>query len=264
MEWFALSSKYYIDLDDEGVSEKAQTLLTRICGYIADNETSGYIAKSALKKLGLSSVSRRTDELIRERIIVETEDGLGYDVPAWFKWNEALERLVRKRKADRDRIAEKRRQSQNVARLSQNVAEPHRQLPKEITEVVEVSHVSSTREIDAPSIGSSELGPRCERHLTDPNPPPCRGCADARRTLEATAAQEAADWQRIKSEAARRRAELIQESIDECGMCDERGYFGTTVCNHDPNIVDTAKRGMAQVRAVLAKNAKQPAGKQSP
>ncbi|NKZ93743.1 hypothetical protein GS966_28890 [Rhodococcus hoagii] len=45
MEWFAMSSKFYIDLDDQGVSEAAQTLLMRVCGYIADNETGGYIAK---------------------------------------------------------------------------------------------------------------------------------------------------------------------------------------------------------------------------
>ncbi|MGC0364783.1 hypothetical protein ABH922_002767 [Rhodococcus sp. 27YEA15] len=256
MEWFALSSKYYIDLDDEGVSEKAQTLLTRICGYIADNETSGYIAKSALKKLGLSSVSRRTDELIRNRIIVETADGLGYDVPAWFKWNEALERLVRKRKADRDRIAEKRRHSQNVARQSQNVAEPHKQLHKEITEVVEVSHVSSAREIEPPP-PNLDLGPRCDQHLADPNPPACRGCADARRAVEESQRQAAVTAQRLKSSEARRRAELIQEAVDECDMCDERGYFGTTVCNHDPNIVETAQRGMALVRSVLAQSAQE-------
>ncbi|MBM4608175.1 hypothetical protein GS416_05800 [Rhodococcus hoagii] len=112
MEWFAMSSKFYIDLDDQGVSEAAQTLLMRVCGYIADNETGGYIAKSALKKLGLSRLSRRVDELIGERIMIETVDGSGYNVPAWPKWNGPLERQVKKRKADRERIAEKRAEAE--------------------------------------------------------------------------------------------------------------------------------------------------------
>lgn len=118
MDWFAMSSKFYLDLDDQGVSEAGQTLLMRICGYIADNETSGHIAKSALKKLGLTRLSRRIDELIREGLMIETADGLGYDIPAWPKWNGPLERLVNKRKADRERIAEKRSKDQNVARHS--------------------------------------------------------------------------------------------------------------------------------------------------
>lgn len=116
MEWFAQSSKFYIDLDDQGVSEAAQTLLMRACGYMADNETSGYLAKSALKKLGLSRVSRRVDELVRERIMIETVDSSGYDFPGWLKWNEPLERQVKKRKADRQRVAEKRASGGNVAR----------------------------------------------------------------------------------------------------------------------------------------------------
>lgn len=118
MEWFAFSSKFYLDLDDQGVSERAQMLLMRICAYIADNETSGYISEAATKKLGLTALSRRIDELLHERLITVSATKPGYEVPAWFKWNEALERLVRKRKADRERIAQKRSEGGNVARQS--------------------------------------------------------------------------------------------------------------------------------------------------
>lgn len=144
MEWFAFSSKFYLDLDDQGVSEKAQMLLMRICAYVADNETSGIISDAAIRKLGIRQVSTRLEELLEHKLIVRvsvnsrsTRDQLAnnshtnsrttrdqlvnnstYEIPAWFKWNEALERLVKKRKADRERIAEKRRNPSNVARQS--------------------------------------------------------------------------------------------------------------------------------------------------
>ncbi|WP_155951753.1 hypothetical protein [Rhodococcus aetherivorans] len=148
MEWFALSSKFYIDLDDQGVSEAAQTLLVRALAYMADNETSGYLSKTALKKFGLRSVSRRVDELIRNGIMTESCDGFGYDFPAWFKWNEPLERQVKKRKADRDRIRKKREKDENVARqsrgVSRDVASPQRHKHSS-TYVEESPHVSNAR-----------------------------------------------------------------------------------------------------------------------
>lgn len=99
--------------------------------------------------------------------------------------------------------------------------------------------------------------PRCPKHLNEPNPPPCRPCGDTRVKREAWDRDQVEAAKREASEAAKQRAKFIQDAIDECGLCDDRGYFGTTVCNHDPNIVDTAKRGMAQVRAVLAKAAQE-------
>ena len=122
MDWVALSSRYYMDLDDLGVSESAQTLLTRAMAYMALNETGGFLAKSALNKLGLTRVSRRVDELIRVKVMVERVDVSGYDFPAWLKWNAPLEAQVKKRKADRERIAEKRSAKQNVARQSGDVS----------------------------------------------------------------------------------------------------------------------------------------------
>lgn len=146
MEWFAMSSKFYIDLDDAGVSEGAQMLLARALGYVADNEQSGFLPASAVKKLGLARVPGRVEQLEAEGIMVRvcavsgdhpcaiSDLSLrytqlirassahhpcsirGWNFPAWFKWNGPLERLVKKRKADRERIAEKRAGVENVAR----------------------------------------------------------------------------------------------------------------------------------------------------
>ncbi|ATW60858.1 hypothetical protein SEA_GETALONG_91 [Gordonia phage Getalong] len=109
-EWFAASSRYYKDLDDMGVSETAQTCFMRILAYIAEQENlDGFIAETALKKLGLRSVSRRVDELIRYSILTPSEDPLGYHVRAFEKWQGPLIAHVRKKLKDRERVAEKRR-----------------------------------------------------------------------------------------------------------------------------------------------------------
>lgn len=228
MEWFALSSKYYLDLDDQGVSEAAQTLLTRACGYIADNETSGFLPKAALKKLGLSRVSRRVDELIRVGIMCERSDGSGYDVPAWFKWNEPLERQVKKRKADRERIQSKREKEENVARqsrgVSRDVASPHRQRHIQETYVEEVSHVSKRASDETPSLNCSDHPNGTER--------PCHPCGEARRRhREWESAQKRALSERRSSEA-RAAAQLRAQAINACSVCDDDGYVGSALCGH--------------------------------
>ncbi|TCN51821.1 hypothetical protein EV641_109212 [Rhodococcus sp. SMB37] len=231
MEWFALSSKYYLDLDDQGVSESAQTLLTRALAYIADNEDSGYIAKSALKKLGLRALSRRVDELIRNGIMTESCDGLGYDFPAWFKWNEPLERQVKKRKADRERIRRKREKEEDVARqsrsVSRDVASPHRQLQQQEGYVEEVAHVSNVGASEEPSS-------KCSKHINDPDPPNCRACGEARIARKAWDSRQAASAAQARSEEAHRRAEDRRRAIAECSLCDEDGYLDRAPCTHVP------------------------------
>lgn len=133
MDWFAMSAKFYMDLDDKGVSEQAQTFLVRACAYMALNETGGFLPASAVSKLGLRAAKRRIDELEQRGIVVRnahevehesstkcdtirerSETPTGYVFPAWKRWNAPLEAQVRKKKADRARVAEKR----DVARQS--------------------------------------------------------------------------------------------------------------------------------------------------
>lgn len=47
------------------------------------------------------------------------------------------------------------------------------------------------------------------------------------------------------------RAELRQQAIDTCRLCDQDGYAGPTVCNHRPDSQQIAARGMAAVRAAM-------------
>ncbi len=147
-----MSSKFYIDLDDAGVSEAAQTFLTRALGFMADNETGGFLSVADSKKLGLSRIPGRIAQLESEGIMVRvcavSEDHRcaisvssvsypcsisapsasssvshpcshrGWNFPAWMKWQEPLERQVRKKKADRERVARKRSATKKVARQS--------------------------------------------------------------------------------------------------------------------------------------------------
>ncbi|MGI5222201.1 hypothetical protein [Nocardia sp. CA-290969] len=93
---------------------------------------------------------------------------------------------------------------------------------------------------------------RCPKHRNEPRPPACGHCADARRAAEAWDAEHADRAKRARSESARSAAEVRAAAIANCDMCDELGYVGTALCDHDPDGADRARRGIALVRASLA------------
>lgn len=70
---------------------------------------------------------------------------------------------------------------------------------------------------------------RCATHIGDPFPPPCGGCADARKTAER------ASWARATER--RQRAEARRTAIDGCDLCDDGGWIldvhPVTRCTHD-------------------------------
>ena len=70
---------------------------------------------------------------------------------------------------------------------------------------------------------------RCATHIGDPFPPPCGGCADARKTAER------ASWAR--SAERRHAAEARRTAIDSCDLCDDGGWIldvhPVTRCTHD-------------------------------
>ncbi len=100
--------------------------------------------------------------------------------------------------------------------------------------------------------------PVCARHPNgNPDDEPCNGCrsvkqAEARAALAAKAdAEQAAAAQRESAAVARAMA------IIECDECDDDGYRGGQVCAHNPGQADTNARGMAKMRAALAKDGEQ-------
>lgn len=100
---------------------------------------------------------------------------------------------------------------------------------------------------------------RCPQHIDDPKPPPCGACADARHANQAWKLdQRKAEQERARTEAAERVNASASRAlaIAECELCDDDGYRGTTVCDHQEH-ADTNARGIAMVRAAMAKGADQ-------
>lgn len=92
---------------------------------------------------------------------------------------------------------------------------------------------------------------RCDFHQTAEYPPPCMGCKEAR--LAAAEADRQAHRALVEQEkqaglaAARERIAKIKD----CGMCDDKGYVGPRVCDHDPEHAERARRGAQQAREAL-------------
>lgn len=92
----------------------------------------------------------------------------------------------------------------------------------------------------------------CPRHphgTTDP----CRACGDARATREAWYTATSAAASKARSDEAHQRAADRADAIVDCELCDDDGYRGTAVCDHDPERLARATSRAAEIRAALAK-----------
>ncbi|MGW0038780.1 helix-turn-helix domain-containing protein [Gordonia sp. NPDC003376] len=113
---------------------------------------------------------------------------------------------------------------------------------------------SALRGADRPrlTVVAEPLSTTCDRH-PDGTDMPCAACGEARRQHKEfeqrrrLTALEAEREERNLAVAAERAA------IRACDMCDDRGYRGSRPCDHDPDADARHARGMAQVRAVLAR-----------
>lgn len=103
----------------------------------------------------------------------------------------------------------------------------------------------------------------CPQHIDEPTTAPCRACGDARRTREAWDREREIETTLALSAENRRIAELKAEAIDECSMCDERGYVGVHPCDHDPDRFARARRGIDLVNETLAQKRAEAAAKES-
>lgn len=69
---------------------------------------------------------------------------------------------------------------------------------------------------------------------------------DARRARQAAARAERADLDHPA-------AHMTPQAITACGLCDDDGYRGNHVCDHQDH-AGAAKRGIAKVRAAMTKD----------
>lgn len=93
--------------------------------------------------------------------------------------------------------------------------------------------------------------PRCPKHIETPTLEPCGPCKTARLANEAHARQQAKAQGVVRSTEARRVAEVRARAIARCDLCDDDGYRGTRLCDHDPDGQARTARGSAAVRAAL-------------
>lgn len=85
-----------------------------------------------------------------------------------------------------------------------------------------------------PESGEKPPPSRCPKHLEKPTSRPCRACGaakDANREWHAARARAKDD---ANAADARERAGEKRKAIAACGLCDEMGYVGTSVCDHKP------------------------------
>lgn len=100
--------------------------------------------------------------------------------------------------------------------------------------------------------------PRCPQHLDNPTDNPCRPCGDARRTREhwdATAPMRAYQARAAETRAA---ADARVLAIANCGLCDNSGYAGRVLCDHDPDGPERVARHRAAIQAALPKRTPRP------
>lgn len=88
----------------------------------------------------------------------------------------------------------------------------------------------------------------CTKHPKYPAPEWCPGCKAAANKAQSVAATEHGVVAEVASTAAKERARIQREAIDECHMCDDAGYVNGVVCHHDVNAALAAKKGMALIR----------------
>lgn len=106
----------------------------------------------------------------------------------------------------------------------------------------------------------SEPPPRCPRHIDKPTTDPCIPCRSFRIEHEAWTANERRRAAAARSDEILRAGELRAQAVAACDLCDEDGYRGTTLCDHDAGTLARAARGMAGVRAAMATKAPKVAG----
>ncbi|MGW3608960.1 hypothetical protein ACWD6N_03575 [Micromonospora sp. NPDC005163] len=92
---------------------------------------------------------------------------------------------------------------------------------------------------------------RCDKHLTDPDPGPCRACGDARKAREAYDRDQVTAAARAQSERARDQAAASRTAIDACRLCGPDGKRDGRLCLHDPDMTDRSRRGASLAAAAI-------------
>lgn len=120
ISYVSLSTTYYMDPAVEALSPNAERLMTRALANCGLTQSGGYLTLTRAKSLGIPAVKRRIFELVSAGILIETDNPDTWRFVNWDKWQEPLNRLVKKRKSDRERVATKRGKGAESLQMSRD------------------------------------------------------------------------------------------------------------------------------------------------
>lgn len=249
MDWVKLAQRYYLDPAIRGLdgdlADAAEIMFVRGLARAGEVAAGGFIPEQDVELL----TRRRRYEAVVNALL---RSGLwkraagGYQVTRWTDWQDHLDALTRKRTADRERQRRRRAAVHEAGESTDDQAgkctdqrkpETSRDMSRDVTAVEgegekEKDLGGSSREVsndvvhsrDSPPVenqsqnGTSPPPRRCPRHLTDPDPPNCGACREARLAAE--------QWERddlAESVARARDAPRCQhhptEPADHCRAC---------------------------------------------
>jgi hypothetical protein len=247
---FQVDPDFYDHPKSIGMSDAAVALWTRAGSYSAAKLTDGFIAEHVLVTLSRTP-EEAADELVRRGLWRRVKGGWRFH--QWEQRNLTKARIEEDRAADRDRKKRVRAAARsgsgqppvNSVDNSRSGTAPQVNRPNVRTESgrtpdgiqAESARIpgSSVSVSVSESVSGSGRGsappepagsnpdttlppPRCPDHTTDPNPPPCGRCAEARKTRERWNAETETERQRRLAEAPRCRRHRGQLAAT-CGPC---------------------------------------------
>lgn len=272
MPWF------YVD-DDMAFNRKivfagnpAIGLWTRAGAWSRKEGTHGFIPTDMVRSLGTPQQASRL-----VTVPPDCETGLwlkangGYQFHQWHdRYDPEKESEVRRKRSAAGRIGgiksgvtrksgsknEANASAESKQMLQQTLEQTLEQTPQQKrTHVLVLGSGYLEGESLEPNARKNDTPPqnRCSNHINDPDPPPCRACGDARKAHDEYVRDQAKHAAMQRSNDARTAAELRAAAIANCPLCDDTGYRGTALCDHDPDADERRKRGIAQARAALTK-----------
>lgn len=187
MDWVKLGVRYYTDTKIRELDDAAELMFVRGLARAGEVEHGGFIPESDVPLL---TRRRRygglVDALVSSGLWTRVDGG--YQSAAWSDWQDELDALTRRRKADRERKratrAAAKRETSVHDEVSADMSADVRTTEGE--EDLEKESLGRVGNGSAPPARAREAPPRtCSKHKDDPEPPPCFGCKNARLAYEA-------------------------------------------------------------------------------
>lgn len=193
---FQVDPDFYDHPKAIGMTDAATALWVRAGSYSAAKLTDGFIAEHVLSLLSRAP-EEASGELVGRGLWRRVKGGFRFH--QWDHRNLSRARVEAEKDADRER---KRRDRQNARQntkpqVKSQVVRPDSgpdsggnpdgirplSVSVSVSESVSGSGRAAEPSETAPSGVDQEPPPRCEKHLDNPDPPPCGPCAEARKTL---------------------------------------------------------------------------------